>query len=151
MSQENVEIVRGMLDAFHHGDFEASLTFLDEDVEWNDPRDVPGAGVHRGPQEVRRWIARWLGAWESYTAEAEELIDAGDQVVVVHHERGRGRGSGVEVDRRSANVYDVRHGKVVRMRAYLDPPQLSKPPGCGSSSTGANRLLTPRRPPRSTS
>jgi ketosteroid isomerase-like protein len=63
---------------------------------------------------------RWLGAWESYTAEAEELIDAGDQVVVVHHEHGRGRGSGAEVDNRSANLFDVRNGKIVRRRPFPD-------------------------------
>ena len=35
MSQENVEIVRAMLNAFNRGDFEASLQFLDEGVEWH--------------------------------------------------------------------------------------------------------------------
>jgi ketosteroid isomerase-like protein len=118
MSQENVDIVRQMIDAFNRGDFEASLAFLDEDIEWHDPPNVPGAGVHRGPGEGRRWMVRWLGAWESYTAEAEELIDAGSQVVVVHYERGTGKGSGVEVDHRSANLFDLRKGKVVRRRPF---------------------------------
>jgi uncharacterized protein len=123
MSAPNVEVVRGMIDAFNHGDFEASLAYLDEDVEWHDPPDVPGAGVHRGPDEVRRWFARWLGAWENYTARVEELIDAGDRVVVVHHERGRGRGSGVEVANRSANVFDMSCGKIVRRRPFPDRSQ----------------------------
>ena len=123
MSAQNVEVVRGMIDAFNRGDFEASLAYLDEDVEWHDPPDVPGAGVHRGPEEVRRWFARWLGAWENYTARVEELIDAGDRVVVVHHERGRGRGSGVEVDNRSVNVFDVSCGKIVRRRPFPDRSQ----------------------------
>jgi uncharacterized protein len=118
MSQENVEIVRQMLDAFNRGDFGASLAFLDQDIEWHDPPDVPGAGVHRGPEEVRRWMAGWLAAWESYTAEAEELIDAGDQVVVVHYERGRGKGSGVEVEHRVANVFDLREARIVRKRPF---------------------------------
>jgi uncharacterized protein len=120
MWQENVEIVRQMLDAFHQGDFETSLAFLDRDVEWHDPPDVPGGGVHRGPEEVRRWMAGWLGAWESYTAEAEEVIDAGDQVVVVHYERGRGKGSGVEVEHRVTNVFDLRDGRVVRKRPFAN-------------------------------
>jgi ketosteroid isomerase-like protein len=123
MSQENVEVIRGMLDAFERGDFEASLGFLDENIEWHDPPDVPGAAVHRGPKEVRGFFARWLGAWESYSAGTEELIDAGDQVVAVHHERGRGKESGVEVDHRSATVFDVRGGKVIRRRPYPDRAQ----------------------------
>jgi len=43
--------------------------------------------------------------------------------VVVHHERGRGRGSGVEVDNRSANVFDVSCGKIVRRRPFPDRSQ----------------------------
>ena len=123
MSERNVETVRAMIGAFNRGDFEASLAFLDDDIEWHDPPDVPGAEVHRGPEEVRAFFARWLGAWETYTAEAEELIDVGDTVVVVHHEWGRGRGSGVEIDNRSANVFDLRDGKVIRRRPFPDREQ----------------------------
>jgi len=64
MSEENVEIVRAMLDAFNRGDFDASLEFLAEDIEWHDPADVRGAGVHRGPERgppVLRRLARGLG------------------------------------------------------------------------------------------
>jgi ketosteroid isomerase-like protein len=120
MSEENVEAVRAMLDAFNRGDFEASMAFLDDEVEWHDPPEVPGAGVHRGPQEVREFFVSWLGAWETYTAKADEVIDAGDQGVVVHHEWGRGKGSGVEIDNRSANLFDLRDGKVVRRRPFPD-------------------------------
>jgi ketosteroid isomerase-like protein len=123
VSKENVEVVREMVDAFNRGDFQTSLALLDDEVEWHDPPGVPGAGVHRGPEAVRSWLARWLGAWESYTVSVEEIIDAGDQVVVVHHERARGKESGVEVDNRSANVCDVRDGKVVRKRPYADRSQ----------------------------
>jgi uncharacterized protein len=123
MSERNVATVRAMIDAFNRGDFETSLGFLDDDIEWHDPTDVPGADVHRGPEGVRAFFVRWLGAWETYTAEVEEVIDAGDKVVVVHHEWGRGKGSGVEIDNRSANVFDVRDGKVIRKRPFPDREQ----------------------------
>jgi hypothetical protein len=35
-------------------------------------------------------------------------------------EEGRGRGSGVEIDAPLGVVDDLRHGKVSRVRAYLD-------------------------------
>ena len=64
---------------------------------------------------------RWLAAWDSYTVGVEEFIEAGDQiVVVVNLERGRGKGSGADVEYRSANVFDVRDGKVVRRRPFAD-------------------------------
>ena len=42
MSEQNVETVRRLIDAFNRGDFEASLAFLDEEIEWHDPVEVPG-------------------------------------------------------------------------------------------------------------
>ena len=45
----------------------------------------------------------------------EEFIDAGDRVLVTAHHRGRGRGSGIEVDTRLYSVYTLRDGKVVRV------------------------------------
>jgi ketosteroid isomerase-like protein len=50
----------------------------------------------------------------------EEIIDAGDQVVVVAHHQGRGRASGVDVDTRFYEVYTLREGKVSRVDEYTD-------------------------------
>ena len=50
--------------------------------------------------------------------ENTELIDAGDSVVVVFRQHGRGRGSGVEVDRNFYGVCDVRDGRIVRYRQF---------------------------------
>ena len=49
MSQENVEIVCGQIEAFNRGDYDAALAVLDEEVEWHVP-DVaalhaPASGV----------------------------------------------------------------------------------------------------------
>jgi ketosteroid isomerase-like protein len=120
-----------MFDAFNRGDFEASLAYLDDEIEWHDPPDVPGATVHRGPEGVRAFIARWLAAWESYSVGIEELIDAGDQVVVVHLERGRGKGSGAEVVHHSAAVFEVRDGKVVKRRPFRDRTEALAAVGLG--------------------
>ena len=50
----------------------------------------------------------------------EEIIDAGDRVVLSAHHRGRGRGSGIKVDARLYEVYTLRRGKVIRVDEYTD-------------------------------
>ena len=50
----------------------------------------------------------------------EEFVDAGDRVVVALHLRGRGRGSGVEIDARFFDVYTIRDGKIVRMDEFTE-------------------------------
>ena len=65
----------------------------------------------------------WSGgqsAFDELKVTVEEIIDAGDQVVVVAHHQGRGRESGVEVDTRFYEVYTLREGKVSRVDEYTE-------------------------------
>ena len=54
---------------------------------------------------------------------AEEFIDAADSVVVFIRMKAQGRGSGVEVERRDAQVWRLRSGKVVRGDYYNNRQQ----------------------------
>jgi ketosteroid isomerase-like protein len=60
-------------------------------------------------------------AFEDYEPEIERLIDAGDKVVTLAIESGRGRGSGAEVQSaRTAHVWTLRDGKAIRLDLYND-------------------------------
>ena len=53
MSQENVEIVRTLFDAFARRDHEAAFAYYDAEIEWDTSRvregaDVDTAGVYHG-------------------------------------------------------------------------------------------------------
>jgi uncharacterized protein len=117
MSQENVELVR-------HGiqSVEAFWALLDEDVVWDLGRDPPPDihGVYVGRDSVIEASRRYWGTWDEYSLDADELIDAGSSVVVVVHERGRGRGSGAPFDRRWAQVWTFREGRIVRWELFGD-------------------------------
>ncbi len=51
---------------------------------------------------------------------AVKYLDAGDKVVVFHHEVAKGRESGVVVETDTGSVNTIRNGKIVRVRAYMD-------------------------------
>jgi ketosteroid isomerase-like protein len=121
MSEENVEIVRALCDAYERGHYEASLAALDEEIEFVSPPDVTGGGrVWHGHEEVRQGVASFLGTWSEYHYEVRNLIDCGDEVLVEGWQRGRGRGSGVEVSESIYTVWTVREGNVVRQRMFRD-------------------------------
>ena len=120
MSQENVEIVRRVYEATAQRDRDAVLELYDPEAEWDVSRDDPmrqmfGTDVYRGREGFRRFFRKWYEAWEDIRNEPEELIDAGDDVVVVVTDRARGRASGAEVARTHAAVWTVLDGKVVRV------------------------------------
>jgi ketosteroid isomerase-like protein len=51
---------------------------------------------------------------------SQDFIEAGDQVVTLVRQVGRGRLSGAEVEQRFAQLWTVRGGKIVRMEMYTD-------------------------------
>jgi ketosteroid isomerase-like protein len=68
MSQENVEIVRTLLDWFAHRQHERAFELYDPEIEWDASRMVVGlpdtAGVYHGHEGVRTYWRNWLSAWE---------------------------------------------------------------------------------------
>jgi ketosteroid isomerase-like protein len=117
MSQENVELVRSLYRAADPSRF---FDLLDEEVELDfSAYPVPGSAVLRGKDAAIDWSRRWWGTWDEYVLDATEIVDAGeDRVVVFQRERGRGKGSRVQLERRWAVIFTVRMGKVVRFEAF---------------------------------
>ena len=62
-----------------------------------------------------------LAAWEEFSFEVEEYraLDD-DRALVLEHRRGRGKGSGVETNAKSATLIHFRDGKLARIVSYWD-------------------------------
>jgi ketosteroid isomerase-like protein len=118
MSRESVEILRRGYEAFNRGGLEAILPFLDKEIEWR-TREEGVEGNYQGHEGVRKFFADVIDEMlEGIQLEPEEFIDAGDEVVVLVHARGRGRASGAEVEERVAHVWRMREGRAIRLQAY---------------------------------
>ena len=122
MSQENVEIVPRVWAAVERGDTEAVLALYDEDVEYDFTRSpFQSAGIgqsaYRG-HDALRGLFRERYDWEQIEDHCRELIEANDEVISVVTSRGRGRGSGIEVERTHVGRWSLREGRVVRVRWF---------------------------------
>ena len=98
MSRERVERILEGFDAFNRGDFEAVIEELPNDVEWRVLEQLPDQGPFRGREGVRRFWESWNDTFMDFHAEMDEVIDAGDHVIVMIHMVGRGRDSGAHVE-----------------------------------------------------
>ncbi|HEX3433538.1 MAG TPA: hypothetical protein VHT25_05700 [Solirubrobacteraceae bacterium] len=125
MSQENVEIVRRALTAKRSQFAE----LLDPEVRLDLTERVFNPAVYEGYAGILQWRAEVKDVWESYVSEPQDFFDGGRVVVVITHERGKGRGSGVEVDRQTALLYRLRDRRVSEIRLYHDIEQAIREAG----------------------
>jgi ketosteroid isomerase-like protein len=121
MSQENVEIVRRVVDAIQDRSWEEATRQLGPDIGLHGTvGGLTEGSVWRGHEQIRDFFEQDAEAWDERRLDAERFIDAGDCVVVLLHEFRRGKGSGVEMETDTAMVYEVRDGHVVRIQGYMD-------------------------------
>jgi ketosteroid isomerase-like protein len=120
MSQENMEIVRRAYEAFSRAGLDGLLEHFHPDAEYDITAAIgPFAGMYYGQAAIRNFLADYFETWEYVRMEPEDIIDVGeDHVVVLLRMYMRGKGSGVEVEAQTNNVWTLRDGKAVRMAVY---------------------------------
>jgi ketosteroid isomerase-like protein len=122
MSQENVDLLRRMIETFNRGDLEAVIALADPPAEFE---FVPSgvvipdlADVQRGADAVRRVAEVFWGEFDNPRFDAHEYIDAGDHVFVWTTLEGRGKHSGAETSWDVWSVWTVRDGRMVRWQTF---------------------------------
>jgi ketosteroid isomerase-like protein len=118
VSQETVETVRSVFDAWAKGDLAAGLELYDPDIVFVGAPGNPDGRRFVGLDEVTAWMRRWLQAWTEFTMTAEELIDAGDTVFVHARQRGVGKESGIASESVVFMLWSFRGGRVIRLQQY---------------------------------
>lgn len=121
MSQA-VEIVRRMYVAREGGDVDGVLSCFHPEVVV-DPRPRMDTGIVHGREELVRVIGEWTGEFDEWREDIDEISDLGGQVYVVATQRGRGKGSGMEIETRYALLYEVRGDQITRMTLFREPAE----------------------------
>jgi ketosteroid isomerase-like protein len=119
VARERIEIVRAAVEALNRGDWDAALEHIAPDFEYDLTRTIsPLRGVYRRDQ-MRAVVEEFLGPWESARYEADDLIAAGEHVVMPFTTRFHGR-DGIEVEARATWVWTFRGRAVIRLRLFQD-------------------------------
>ena len=127
MSEENVEIVRGIYDAVARRDGVAPYEVYAEDIVWdfsNSRRALLFTKpVYQGHEGVQQFWREGLSVFGEIDFEVGELIDVGDQVLAVIREHEVGRASGVPVEATHLAVWTLAEGKVTQLQVFDDRQQ----------------------------
>jgi ketosteroid isomerase-like protein len=113
--KDNLEVVRDMLEDYLRGDYESALPAFSHDVEV-----ITSLERFHGRSGVVEEARRWEDMWIDYRFEVDDLVGAGEKVVLLYHQVGRAKGSGVEVEERAGWVYTLEEGKITRVEMFQD-------------------------------
>jgi ketosteroid isomerase-like protein len=113
-----VELVRRQFESVSRRDFDAVMSFYAPGAVW----EAIGMGTRfEGADAIRDLYEDWIGAYERYEIEAEEVVDVGNGVVfAVNLQRGRPVGSTRDVRLRQGTISVWVHGVIVRSANYGD-------------------------------
>ena len=117
MSQENVEVVRAVIDGWLRGD-PATLELISDDVVYVSPPTMPDGKTYHGHEGVLQWVVDWRQEWTDYELDVLRFHDLGDRVVTVERNRATGKRSGVGVDMQTVSLWTLRDGKVARWQGF---------------------------------
>jgi uncharacterized protein len=124
MSEQNVQAVRGLYDAFNRGDLETLEDGFSTVLHWNEAENslYCSGNPYRSFEAVRGGVfAPTSRDFEDFRCEVEQLLDAGDYVVSTGRYRGRCRETGRSLKTQFCHVLHIDlEGRIDRLQEYAD-------------------------------
>jgi ketosteroid isomerase-like protein len=114
-----VERLRRSVDALNRGDWDTALAIYAPDAVWD--TSPVGLGIYEGLDVMREFFEDWVGTFEDFAAELDEVRNLDNEVVffvLVH--RGRPAGSSGSADLRQSYTAIYADGLITRVTARND-------------------------------
>jgi ketosteroid isomerase-like protein len=131
MSQENVELVRSVIEAYISGDRDAYVAFMAEDVEI-------ALMCLVSPRQSGFVVVRSSGAFSPISTRAGRGVlrrssrassPLGDRVLARADWGGRGRASGIDLRSSLTSIYTVRDRQIAKIEYFFNHAQALKAVG----------------------
>jgi ketosteroid isomerase-like protein len=130
MPRDGLEVVRGIYDAFNRADTDAILELADPAISVEDHAVIDGTS-YEGREGVMQFLAFQAEAFAAHRVELEEVLETGDQIVVVIRLRGEGPLSQVPLEGNFTHVWQIDDGMVRRLRVYATKQEALEAAGRG--------------------
>jgi hypothetical protein len=132
----NVDLLKGLYDAFGRGDIPTVLGAMSQDIRWSEAESnpyMPSGEAWVGPDAVLNNLFMRLGSeWDGFAVHPRTFHDAGASVIVEARYSGTYKATGKSMDLQVCHVWDVKDGKVTRFQQYGDTAKLQDVMAVGS-------------------
>ena len=117
------EAARRFAETITSGDRAAAIAVCHAEIEFESMLGLTG---HRylGHAGIERYFDDVESAWEDWNVDVEQTVEGPDgRVAIVMTMRARGKGSGVPLAIRTAHIWTLRDGKLVRNELHREPEE----------------------------
>jgi ketosteroid isomerase-like protein len=105
------------------GDRSAALAICHPEIEFESMLGLTGRR-YIGHAGIEQYFDDVASAWEDWNVDVEQTVEGPDgRVAIVMTMRARGKGSGVPLAIRTAHIWSLRDGKLVRNELYREPEE----------------------------
>ena len=123
MSERNLDVVHRAYEFFNRWGVDPSLSlegedFLHPEVEFHTYPNSPEAGIYRGRAAVIEYNRSLFAQFESVRIELEELVPAGDRVVVVSRQHAVGRSGHTPIVVQVVEAWTIRDGLLAERHTF---------------------------------
>jgi uncharacterized protein len=126
----NVELIKGLYEAFGRGDVPTVLGAMDPEIEWYEAEGhpyKPSGEAFTGPDAVLNEVFMKLGGdFDAFALHPKTFHDAGKVVVVEGRSTATSKRTGHSLDAQVCHVWTLKDGKVAKFQQYVDTAQLRK-------------------------
>ena len=117
----NLDVVRGLYQAFAVGDIPSVLGALSPIVEWTEATGGPYGGVSIGPDAVLENVFMKIGGeWDEFAAVPSEFVADGATVVALGEYSGTYKATGKSFKAPFAHVWKFDGEKAISFHQYTD-------------------------------
>jgi ketosteroid isomerase-like protein len=121
MQTANEAAALGFAKAITNFDRDAALAVCHPEIRFISMLDIGGRS-YVGHAGIREYLDDVASAWAEWAVDVERVAESADgRVAIVMTMRARGKGSGIEVDERTAHVWTLRDGLLLRNEHHREP------------------------------
>jgi ketosteroid isomerase-like protein len=121
METANEAAARRFAEAITSGDREAGLAACHPEIEFRSMLGISGR-AYVGHDGILEYFDDVESAWAEWSVEVERVAEAADgRVAIVMTMHARGKGSGLGFQQRTAHIWTVRDGRLLRNELHREP------------------------------
>ncbi len=120
-----IEMVKSVYEGINQNDVATALKYCDEEIVRVEPEGFPMSGTYSGLVKMVEHFSSARATWAEGSCTPERFSVHGDKVVAFVHVHVRLKDSSEWVDAHIADVFTIRHGKIVEMRTFADSKKAS--------------------------